>query len=352
MVSTGWQRDLGSDRASAHALSMGHRRRQTEELDEALEVLRRNATSVNQVFTLKTAQGEQVPRALIRNLLARKRIHRIRHGAYVEQTVWDQAQDDPALMRRLIVSAAMAALREPAFAYGQVAAELHGLPLEGAGPKVLEIVRPQGKDLRSATTRVQTRNRLEDVKILGRSLDDEPVTLIYGVPTIGLSSAAITAAAQFRREYAVGVFDAALRRGVTVAELTDATPRWMAAKGVVAASRLVDLARPGAESVLESISRVRLMDRGLPEPVLQQDFVDARGLIGRADMWWPELNVVGEADGFAKYDDIGDLRAEKIREDRLRSLGLVVVRWTWDEIWSSPRDVVARIERASRRHAA
>lgn len=337
---------------SAHDESMGYRRRSTEELDEALEVLRRSATNLNQVFAIKAVHGERVPRALIRNLLARKRIHRIRHGAYVEQEVWDEAQRDPVLMRRLIVSAAMVGLREPAYAYGQIAAELHSLPMEGSGPGILEIVRPQGKDLRSASTRVQNRNRLEDVRILGRTLNGEVVTRIHGVPTIGLPSAAITAAAQFRREYAVAVFDAALRRGLKAADLAGVTPRWMAAKGVVAAARLVDLARPGAESVLESISRVRLMDRGLPEPVLQQEFVDTAGLVGRADMWWPNFNVVGEADGLGKYEDIRDVRAEKIREDRLRSLGLVVVRWTWDEIWSSPRDVVARIERAHRTQAA
>jgi len=304
------------------------------------------------VFSLKTVQGDGLTRAEVRDLLAHKRIERIRHGAYVEQQLWVKALTDPVLMRRLIVSAAMVGLREPAYAYGQIAAELHGLPIQGTGPSVLEIVRPQGRDLRSATSRVKNRNRLEGVRILGRDLEGEPVTRIHGIPSIGLASSAITAAAQFTREYSVGVLDAACRLGVTAAGLTETTPRWTAGKGVVAASRLIELARPGAESVLESISRIRLMDRGVPEPVLQQEFHDAHGLVGRADMWWPDFGVIGEADGLGKYDDISDLRAEKVREDRLRRLGLVVVRWTWDEIWSSPRDVVARIDRARRRLAA
>ncbi len=331
---------------------MGYRRRESDELDELLRILRQSVTSISEVFSLKAASAERITRAEMRNLLAHKRIHRIRHGAYVEENVWVAAQNDPALMRRLLVSAAMVGLREPAYAYGQIAAELHGLPIQGTGPSVLEIVRPQGRDLRSATTRVKTRNRLEDVHILGRELKAEPVTCIHGIPSIGMASAAVTAAAQFRREFAVGALDAARRKGITASELMDVTSRWRAGKGVVGASRLVELARPGAESVFESISRVRIMDRGIPEPKLQQEFYDSRGLIGRVDMWWPGFKVVGEADGFGKYDDIRDLRAEKVREDRLRSLGLIVVRWTWDEIWSSPLEVVARIDMARRRLAA
>lgn len=335
-----------------HSSGMGYRRRSADELEQVLLDLRRSVVCVNQVFSLKTRAGFHVPRAVVRNLLARGIIHRIRHGAYVERIVWETAQHDPTLMRQLIVSAAMVGLREPAYAYGQIAAELHDLPIEGSGPSVLELVRPHGHDLRSATSRVQERNRLEDVRILGRDLAGERVIELCGIPSISMASAALTAAAQFRREYAVGVFDSALAHGVSTAELLDVVPRWASGKGVIRASRLIERARPGAESILESISRIRLMDGGLPEPVLQHEFRDSRGFVGRVDMWWPEFNVVGEADGLGKYNDVSDLRAEKVREDRLRSLGLEVVRWTWEEIWSSPRQVVARIEQASRRSAA
>jgi very-short-patch-repair endonuclease len=60
-------------------------------------------------------------------------------------------------------------------------------------------------------------------------------------------------------------------------------------------------------------------------------------------MWWREWCVIGEADGLGKYDYIAVLRREKVREDRLRALGMTVVRWTWDEMWNAPGDVVARI---------
>ena len=331
---------------------MGHSHRNIEELDEAVLLLRRNVTAFSPVFTLRSAERAGTARSVIRSLVTSNRIRRIRHGAYVEECTWKSAQADPPLMRRLIVTAAIVGLREPAYAYGQIAAELHGLPLEGVSPTVLELVRDRGHDVRSANSRVKDRNRLEGVRIISRDLTNEMTTTQGGIPVVSLASAAVTAAAQFRREYCVGGLDAALNRGASHEDLAGVITRWQAGKGVTGTAGLIDLARPGAESVLESVSRVRLMDRGIPEPLLQHVFSDARGFVGRVDMWWPELNVVGEADGLEKYQHIRDVQAEKLREDRLRNLGLTVVRWTWDEIWSTPRDVVRRIERARHRHAA
>lgn len=74
---------------------------------------------------------------------------------------------------------------------------------------------------------------------------------------------------------------------------------------------------------------------------------DHAGLIGYADMAWRQLGVIGEADGLAKYDSRAVYLKEKIREDRIRALGFIVVRWTWDQIIRDSASVAARI-----RHAA
>ena len=84
--------------------------------------------------------------------------------------------------------------------------------------------------------------------------------------------------------------------------------------------------------MLETLSRLALIGEGLPEPELQVDFHDGSGLIGRVDMWWPGLGVIGEADGLVKYGTGADVVREKVREDRLRATGRMVVRWTWSEI--------------------
>jgi hypothetical protein len=111
---------------------------------------------------------------------------------------------------------------------------------------------------------------------------------------------------------------------------------------------MLPLVRSGAQTPLESISRLRLVNAGLPEPMLQYPLYDREGLIGYADMGWPELGVIGECDGLMKYQSGEVLIQEKRREDRIRALGFIVVRWTWDDIIRYSQEVAAQIWRASR----
>ncbi len=102
------------------------------------------------------------------------------------------------------------------------------------------------------------------------------------------------------------------------------------------------LARRGAESPGESVSRALMHLFGFPEPVLQREHHDAQGLIGRTDFAWdvaPE--PVGEFDGWGKYfrreltggEDPRDvIRREKRRENRLLALGHPVLRWDWADL--------------------
>ncbi|WP_306906239.1 hypothetical protein [Arthrobacter pascens] len=115
------------------------------------------------------------------------------------------------------------------------------------------------------------------------------------------------------------------------------------------------LADETAESVGESRSRVLIHVLGLPAPVLQQSFHDAEGFVARADFFWREYGVIGEFDGDAKYLDdalLGGnsirlaILAEKKREDRLRSLGYIVVRWDWTAV-TDPRSLARTRRRGS-----
>jgi hypothetical protein len=101
-----------------------------------------------------------------------------------------------------------------------------------------------------------------------------------------------------------------------------------------------------SESPLESTSRGVMLRAGLPRPELQVWLTDLSGQAHRVDFLWRDRRVIGEADGWGKYADLADLRAEKRREDALRDMGFTVVRWTSDEIGRSPNLVVARLRRA------
>jgi len=75
---------------------------------------------------------------------------------------------------------------------------------------------------------------------------------------------------------------------------------------------------PSSESPLESSSRGVMVLAGIGAPELQAWVHGADGLPYRVDFLWRDKRVTGEADGWVKYRDIDDVRAEKRREDALR----------------------------------
>ena len=150
--------------------------------------------------------------------------------------------------------------------------------------------------------------------------------------------------------------DAALHgRRITHAELVEAAARAGSCHGVRDVRLMVEMADGRVESPGESWTRVLLRGLGLPAPELQVPLhVEDGWLIGIADFFVCEARTVVEFDGKLKYDGADGHQAlvrEKHREDRLRSLGLAVVRLTWRDLLA-PADVDRRLRAAFRRQAA
>ena len=90
----------------------------------------------------------------------------------------------------------------------------------------------------------------------------------------------------------------------------------------------------------------------LPTPELQFSVFTHDGrFVGRSDFGWPEFGVLGEFDGKSKYGELlrkpGQsaeqvLVAEKRREDRLRELGWMVIRWMWQDLMC-PESLIGRL---------
>lgn len=129
-------------------------------------------------------------------------------------------------------------------------------------------------------------------------------------------------------------------------------PEWWTARGstrgAAAARRIFAFADGAAESAGESLARVRMAEHGLPVPVLQWVVLPAGSPGGgiRTDFGWPEEKVAGEFDGRSKYRDVDDLWSEREREQRLRDLGVTVVRFTWDDVWRDFGRAAARLQAA------
>jgi hypothetical protein len=156
----------------------------------------------------------------------------------------------------------------------------------------------------------------------------------------------------------VAVGDAALRAGLVAAAGVDAVlTRQKGWPGSRRAARWLPHLDGRRESWLESFSAVVLARYGIAPPEPQVSVYDADGLIGRVDGMWIERGVVAEADGAGKYlgqfdaglsvsSAVRRVVAEKVREDRLRGVGLEVVRWGTGEIVRAPGGVAARVEAA------
>jgi len=149
------------------------------------------------------------------------------------------------------------------------------------------------------------------------------------------------------------MLDAAMNRGqVTEEQLYDVALRCSNWPGMRRAHRALGAYDARSESPLESISRLTLAWLGLPTAEPQLVVRDSVGrFVARTDFGWPEFGVVGECDGLFKYRSSEILTAEKLRQEALEQLGLVVVRWNWDDITRKPRQVEARIKQGFERAA-
>jgi very-short-patch-repair endonuclease len=72
-------------------------------------------------------------------------------------------------------------------------------------------------------------------------------------------------------------------------------------------------------------------------------------VVARVDFLWRGMSTIGEADGRLKYTIGAAIYREKRREDRLRDLGLEVVRWDFADVRHSPQATADRIRAAFRR---
>ena len=227
----------------------------------------------------------------------------------------------------------------------QSAAVMLGLPLWKAPLDRVHLIRAADGGGRAGPGRVVHMGRLAPAE-LGR---------VAGTPVTSPSRTLIDVACSTSFATTVVAADAALRcRLVTPDELAAALAKTEHRRGAAAARRALRFADGRCESVGESLLRLAMHQARLPEPELQVLIIGTDGsVIARADLGYPELGVLIEFDGAIKYSKLlqpGEsahdaVLAEKIREDRIRDLGYVVVRVMWAEL-HDPAAVAVKINAA------
>lgn len=299
------------------------------------------------VFRRADLSAWGVDSAVIPVMLRQQWWARLHHGVYVDRRTLEAATS-PVDHHRLRAAASVFAIAGPAYLFAVSAAQRHGLPFDRATLGQVHIIRPLGRDSRALRRRVTGIDRLTPAVVHQHTLTSEDLVELEGVPSVNRPLAAVSAASMASLEWAVVTLDAAAWQSPeTMEQLGGLADEWGRLRGIGTVRAAMPWVRTGAQTPLESLSRVRLVQGGLPEPRLQVPLYDADGLIGYVDMLWEDLGVVGEADGAVKYLSGTVLLDEKRREDRIRALGLAVVRWSWDDIMREPTKVAARIRAAA-----
>ncbi len=338
-------RAVGAVRQRAH---MPPSRAVTARLAIVRERVRERATSLGGVFRRVDLREWGESENDLDAMLRRGWWTRLHRRVYVDTDLLAHA--DSTARHLLGCAASVIAVDCPAFAYAATGAAVHELALPAGRLDRVRLIRPPGHDPRALRRRLSNPTHLAPVEIHTHALRPGDTLTLRGIPTVNRAIAAVTAAAACDRDWATAVLDSAAWRGaVPLEELFRTCEEYGAIRGIGVVRAALPDVRAGAQSPLETFSRLRLVRAGLAEPRLQVPLYDTEGLIGYVDALFDELGVVGEADGKIKYGaDPATIVAEKRREDRIRALGYAVVRWTWDEVMRTPGLVATRILDASR----
>lgn len=248
---------------------------------------------------------------------------RVRYGAYSEKV-----ESDARAAHLQLIEATWPLVGGNAVLSHGSAAALHGLPLWGSLLERVSITRPTGGH-------GELSSHLHSWRA---PLTESEITTVDGMRTTTMARTAVDAALSLPYERAVAVMDAALHAGASAVLVGETIGSASRRRGVRTARSSFAFADGRAESVGESISRVRMAQVGLPLPDLQFRVLDRFGyFVARTDFCWPDKRVVGEFDGKVKYTGTESQVAravmdEKRREQAIRDAGWWVVRWGWDDL--------------------
>ena len=262
----------------------------------------------------------------------------LHRGAYCASDSMPSEKEPLHRLRALAIAS-----RSPHLVLSHVsAAAMHHLPIWGTDLSVVHLTRLGPSGGRSGPGRRvhATELRPEEITVQGGArLTSAVRTLIDVGCTAGFATTLIAADAALHREL--------VRPQALAASLSRTRHR----RGAAEARRALIFADGRSESVGESLTRIVMHRSGLPEPRVQLKIYAPGGMfIGRIDLGYPEFGVLIEFDGLIKYSKLlkpGDrapdvVVAEKLREDRLRDLGYLIVRLVWSEL-ADPATVARKI---------
>ncbi|MDJ0392791.1 hypothetical protein QMK17_05545 [Rhodococcus sp. G-MC3] len=270
-------------------------------------------------------------------LAVRGDIRKIAAGIYYPTAKYDALS--PTDVHRLRATAAARRLQGHAVSHTS-AAVMHGLTMWNTDLSRVHLT----------AARATGGRRTRETHIHTGSLDELSLTSVGSTPVTSVARTVVDAARIVDLDHAVVLGDSALEKHpITAADLLSIVDQGSRLHNIAAARRAIARMNGLSESAGESLSRLRMAEHGMPEPVLQQRIPH---LGFRVDFFWPALRIIGEFDGVSKYGGLAEnLALEKEREDALRDEGYQVFRWVWKDLWNFA-EVYMRFEKAKARIGA
>jgi very-short-patch-repair endonuclease len=146
---------------------------------------------------------------------------------------------------------------------------------------------------------------------------------------------------------AVAALDAALHeRLLTLGHMKTWLESHRQFPGTARLRRVIELAEPATESVMETRLRLLLVFAGLPRPRAQVPLYDEAGrFVGRPDLYYPPRRLGLEYDGSTHR---GSLTADNRRQNRLINAGYKLLRFGAADVLSAPDTIVSLVTEALR----
>lgn len=248
---------------------------------------------------------------------------RVRRGVVASAQLWRELPP----WERYAARVHAVAMTHPSVVFClESAAVLLGLPVVGE-PREVHVL-----DTPLATSRLTGGIRRHT------TAGDREIVDLGGVLATAVLDTAVDVARARHPAVGLAVVDSGLRgqRWLSTEMLVAANESRTSSRGRRHARWALHRGDPGAETVLESLSRAAVEWLGFPEPTLQEVFA-TDGFVDRTDMWWEHERVVGEADGEVKYDGslqdpASAIRREKARDTRLRAVASGIAHWGWADV--------------------
>ncbi|WP_238432347.1 type IV toxin-antitoxin system AbiEi family antitoxin domain-containing protein [Micromonospora tarensis] len=253
---------------------------------DALDVVRRIAAARDGIVTLAQARSAGLTAHEVQRLCRAGRWRAVaRSGYLVDADLYDGTP------RRAKIRAVVASFGPAATAVLSTAAELHGLAGLRATEQIhLSVPGPLARPARPAQPEVLVHQFV---------IPPEHAVRLDGITVTAPLRTLADLCLRTDRYSAVSVLDSALNRRIVNADDLLSIPRLVRGRrGALAARGYLAEADGRAQSPLETRTRLRCVDGGVPPDVLQLEVRDDDGyLLGIGDLGWRGPRIIAEADG-------------------------------------------------------